>query len=252
VALTGCEAVLGLGGEVDLPSGTGDDAGDDSGSGGGSGSGSGSSGGPSTDGGKKDSGSSSGAGSGSSSGAPAVDAASCAVASSVPSLPTYTAIVRKSACSMAQVMGWASACDSSTATNATCNAWSVVSANVTCSDCIQPANSAVTGATIYDDEGNSYVNYDGCDQLVDGNSTCAAADYRLTICTYDACNSTACENGTQAAWDSCLSTAASGVCATENDAQSSACAADDADGGAFNNVCSTDTDAVYVICGNGK
>jgi hypothetical protein len=149
---------------------------------------------------------------------------------------------------MAQVMAWASACDAPASTDQTCNAWFSASANITCAACIQPPNNAVTGATIYDDNANWDVNYGGCTQLVDGNSTCATAVYQEQICHDNACNSQECVSSGAVA-QACFTAADNGVCAAEANALAGpACPGNDP----ANTACSNDTQVVYVICGNGQ
>ena len=189
----------------------------------------------------------------------AADAAtSCTAATSVPTPPMYTPVTHQSACSMADVTAWVTACASQTATNASCSSWFQTAANATCGACIEPSPTTdggappVTGATIYDQNGNPYVNVSACVALTDMNTTCAAPLEQLLVCHYDACGSDYClTTATQAQYDACAQASDTGACSTYHTA-AAPCGADQVDGGALGGACSTINDIITKICGNGQ
>jgi len=215
-------------------------------------SGSGSSGGGSN--------SSGGSGSSSGSGGP-VDAGSGSCtnpASTVPSseIPPYMNVVQqKGACSASDIAGFISACDSSSSTQTACSNW-YQTASPTCLGClgVTDAGATTAGGLWLDDQGNVIgANAPGCDQIVDGNTTCAAPYDEVVQCLF-AAGCGACT--TQTDFNTCeqLVFAGGGACNGYYMPATSACAADfGADGGALNNgVCSSDTGVLSVICGNGS
>jgi hypothetical protein len=172
----------------------------------------------------------------------------CTPPATVTGVPTYTPVTAQKACSMADVTSFIADCDSATATQTTCMAWAPAAADTNCAACIEPANMATTGATIYDANGDAFTNQPGCVQLTDGNSTCAAPLYQALVCLNDACGSCT----TQTDYDACEQTALMGACSAENTALS-ACQTDLADGGSANGgACSTTAEIIYKICGNGQ
>lgn len=189
--------------------------------------------------------------------------ASCTALTAVTAtIPTWTPVTATSACSMANVNDWLTACASATATMATCSAFNT--ANAACAACIVPSPdsgaSANAGAIIVDDNNNAYLNVPACVQLADGNSNCAAPLYQLSICEDDACNSTTCladgmssSPTDQAAVQACDTAADNGACGTYY-TPAMPCVADQADGGslAANGSCGSAAAVIYKLCGNGS
>jgi hypothetical protein len=249
-ASSACSGSSSSGPSVGGPSGGGSgggsgSGGSGSGSGGGTNSGSGS-------GGVSGSGSGSGGtGSGSGSGGAADAGPACTAAASVTGVPAYTSITHQAACAQADVTAFMTACVGQGSTTATCDTWFNAAANATCAACVQPQNKALTGATIYDNQGNPYPNTPGCVQIADGNTNCAAPLSQFFLCQDDACNSAACNTATDTEYQACLDQAQKGACATEFSA-ASPCQADAADGGTLDTKCGTMAQVIYTICGNGK
>jgi len=160
------------------------------------------------------------------------------------------------ACTATDISGYVTACDSTTATNATCNTW-FGSATAACGNCLQgpttggdPGTPTGQGGIWVYMGGNIGANVPGCLDK-EGMSACATAYNAIVECLVaagcgtctDMTSSTACQNTIFATGGACHSYLA---------AYQSGCAADVADGGALNGgPCSDDTQVLSVICGNG-
>jgi hypothetical protein len=188
----------------------------------------------------------------------------CTAATTVSGLAGYESVSQQSVCTSTQITAAVAACFGSGGSQAKCTAWQT--ANAACAACAVPPNGADGGAPpnnagilCIDAVNECFVNVDGCVQIKDGNSTCAAADEQLTACVYTACDSVACVADLQAQsmdYDTCLTAAQNVACSTEATAWTTACGgADSADAGALN-ACAvstlTDVSKVLNVICNGN
>lgn len=196
--------------------------------------------------------------SGSDAGATCANPATTVPASEIPPYQPVMQVI--GACSGAELAGYVTACDSSTSTGPTCNAWFSGDASSTaCQDCLfgpitgsDPPMLTGQGGIWIDYQGNNIGgNAPGCLDLK-GMSGCASAYQNIIQCIVaSGCESCADGPSYQACLNIILNTG--GACATYYSTYQSSCAADNADGGLLNGgVCSTTADVLSVICGNGS
>jgi len=185
-------------------------------------------------------------------------AAACTAATTVTGIPAYTSVTQQSACSMADVAAFITACAQSNQPGP-CDTW--LQSNPTCGSCIDPAPDSAAGenggALLVDAIGQTFLNAAGCVQLIDGDATCAAPLQELTLCEVDACDSVACQAAASTDYQDCQTSADQDACVTQVAAANAGCGgADYAEGGALS-VCDPGTAAgtvaiLYTICGNGQ
>jgi hypothetical protein len=160
------------------------------------------------------------------------------------------------ACTASDISGYITACNSSTATNTTCQNW-YSSASAACATCMQgpvtggdPGTPTGQGAVWLDFRGDNIGgNVPGCLDK-QGMNGCAVAYQNYVECVFGA----GCYQCTdQTSFNGCLATVQQGACHSFVTSFQSACGADIADGGLLNGgACTTDQDVISVICGNGS
>ncbi len=198
-------------------------------------------------------------GSGSSGGADGPDMCTAPL-STVPAstIPGYMPVMQTiGACAATDISGYITACDSTTATNTTCNTW-FTSAPAACATCLvgpttggDPGNPTGQGAIWVDNAGqNIGANVPGCLDKQAMNA-CAVAYQNAIECIFSAgCGD--CMD--QTSFNSCQNTvlAKGGGCNSYVAPVQNSCGADLADGGLLQGgACSTDQQVISVICGNG-
>jgi hypothetical protein len=165
-------------------------------------------------------------------------------------IPAYAAPAKASACSMAQLSSFLTACTGTSGSQTACGAFQMATANKTCMGCMLPMT-ANTGGLLVDSSGLPFgLNVGGCVALADpsNGAGCAMALSALFQCEHAACNSTACQGTDTSA---CQNAADMGACSSQLSAANTACQADFSDGGVGTTTCSTALGALTEICGNG-
>jgi hypothetical protein len=173
-------------------------------------------------------------------------------------IPAYMTVMQTiGACSGTDISGYITACDSTSATNSTCNTW-FTSAPAACANCLvgpttggDPGNPTGQGGIWVDASGqNIGANVPGCLDK-EGQNACATAYQSFVECLFSA----GCGQCTdQTSFNSCQTTvtATGGACKTYLTSAQSACSTLAADGGLLNGgACSSDPQVLSVICGNG-